>query len=144
MQYRRYANVIAVRLDKGDEIVACIKQVALEQKVTFASVSGIGGTDNAVFGVFDENRKEYNRYSVSTTHEICSLVGNVNTMDGEVYTHLHITMAGEGGKVVGGHLLSCVICLTAEIFLQLVDAPVDRSRNSLLGINTWDFDKRNG
>lgn len=145
MQYIRANNTIALRLDKGDEIVACIKQVAEQEHISLGFVSGIGGTDLAHIGVFDTARRDYDRYTITGTHEICSLSGDINTMDGEVYPHLHIALAGEGGALCGGHLFSCVISLTAEISITLLDACVDRSHNASLGINTWDFDKvRNG
>ena len=61
-------------------------------------------------------------------------------MQGAPYAHLHITLAGADGRVVGGHLLRCVISLTAEIFLHAVDGRADRTRREDLQINTWSFD----
>ena len=140
MEYKRFGDTIALRLDPGDEIVAQMLAVAQKENVTLASVTGIGGTDDVTVGVFDTEKKGYNRFAYSGTHEITSLTGNVNTMNGEVYAHLHITLAGADGRVVGGHLLRCVISLTAEIFLHTVGGKVDRRRREDLQINTWAFD----
>ncbi|MBR5620401.1 MAG: DNA-binding protein [Clostridia bacterium] len=140
MEYRRMGDTIALRLDPGDEIVGQILAVAEKENVTFASVTGIGGTDEAEYGVFDMQKKGYNRFACSGTHEITALTGNVNTMQGAPYAHLHITLAGADGRVVGGHLLRCVISLTAEIFLHTLPAAVDRTRREDLQINTWAFD----
>ena len=139
MDYKRIGDTIALRLDPGDEIVAQILAVAEKENVTFASVTGIGGAGEAEVGVFDMERKEYNRFTYSGTYEITALTGNVNTMHGAPYAHLHITLAGADGGVVGGHLLRCVISLTAEIFLHTLDAAVDRTRREELQINTWEF-----
>lgn len=139
MEYKRFGDMIALRLDPGDEIVAQVLAVAEKENVTFASVTGIGGTDDVEVGVFDMAKKSYNRFAFTGTHEITSLTGNVNTMHGETYTHLHITLAGADGRVVGGHLLRCVISLTAEIFLRVTDGRVDRKRREDLQINVWDF-----
>lgn len=140
MEYKRFGNTIALRLDPGDEIVGQVIAVAQKENVTLASVTGIGGTDDVSVGVFDMEKKSYNRFDYTGTHEITSLTGNVNTMNGEPYAHLHITCAGADGRVVGGHLLRCVISLTAEIFLQTVDGCADRRRREDLQINTWTFD----
>ena len=140
MEYKRFGNTIALRLDPGDEIVEQVLSVAQKENVTLAGVTGIGGTDDAEVGVFDMEKKGYNRFAFSGTHEITSLVGNVNTMHGEPYAHLHITLADADGRVVGGHLLRCVTSLTAEIFLHVSDGTVDRTRREDLQINTWTFD----
>lgn len=140
MEYRRFGDTVALRLDPGDEIVASVLAAAQKENVTLASVTGIGGTDDAEVGVFDMAKKGYERFSYTGTHEITSLTGNVNTMNGETYAHLHITLAGADGRVVGGHLLRCVISLTAEIFLHTVDGRADRTRREDLQINTWSFD----
>ena len=139
MEYRRFGSTIALRLDPGDEIVTQVLSVAQKENVTLGSVTGIGGTDDVTVGVFNMEKKGYDRFVYTGTHEITSLTGNVNTMHGEPYAHLHITCAGADGRVVGGHLLRCVISLTAEIFLHTVDGRADRSRREDLQINTWTF-----
>lgn len=139
MEYKRFDNTMALRLDPGDEVVASILDVVKKENVTLASVTGIGGAGEIGIGVFNTDTKSYDKRTLTGTHEITSLVGNVNTMQGGTYAHLHITCAGKGGEVVGGHLLRCVISLTAEIFLQIVDGSIDRKRREDLQINVWKF-----
>ncbi len=139
MEYRRFNDKIVLRLDRDDEIVESIKTVAAKENVRLAYVSGIGGTDKVSIGVFNMDKKAYDNYEITGTHEITSLVGNINTLNGEIYTHLHINLAGEGGKIVGGHLFSCVICLTAEIFITVIDGTVDRKKDEELQINKFAF-----
>ena len=135
MEYRVFEDTVLVRLDKDDEIVKSILEVANKEGLTLASVSGIGATDDFEVGVFDLDRSDYNRYRFGGNHEIVSLAGNVTTKDGVPYIHLHITCAGEGGKLVGGHLFEAKISLTAEIFLQKGAGAADRLRDETLGIN---------
>ena len=139
MEYRRFGNEIALRLDKGDEITQSIREVAEKENISLARISGIGGTDNFTIGVFDTGKKDYNRSTFSGTHEITNLTGNINTMDGKLYTHLHIDCAGKGGNIIGGHLLHCEISLTAEIFITIIEGRVDRKRDEELQINKWNF-----
>ena len=140
MEYKRFGNTVAMRLDKGDEVVQSIMTLAKQENIRLASVTGIGATDDLTIGVFDTAKGTYRNYTFTGTHEITGLTGSINTMNGEAYSHLHITCAGDGGVVIGGQLFHCRICLTAEIFVQIVDGTVDRKRNETLGINTWNFE----
>ena len=135
MEYKVFEDRVLVRLDKGDEIVTSLLAVAEKEGVTLASVSGIGATDDFEVGVFDLDRSNYDRFRFVGNHEIVALAGNLTTKDGAPYVHLHITCAGEGGKIVGGHLFNARISLTAEIFLDIAAGSVDRRRDDTLGIN---------
>lgn len=139
MEYKKFGDKIVLRLDKDDEIIESIMSVAKAEKIKLASVTGIGGTDNVTVGVFNMDKKAYDQFTFTDTHEVTSLVGNINTMNGEEYTHLHITLAGKNGNIVGGHLLKCVISLTAEIFITVIDGTVDRKRDTELQINKFSF-----
>lgn len=139
MEYKRFDNQIAVRLDCGDEISESILKIAEAEKITLGSVSGIGATDDVDVGVFDTDAKTYNRYTFTGTHEITSLTGNLTTKDGKPYSHLHITLAGDGGKITGGHLLRGMISLTAEIFITVIDGKAERKYDSVYGINKIAF-----
>ena len=140
MEIKTFGNVVAVRLDKGDEILESLLKVAKEEKIALASVSGIGATDNFEVGVFDLKKQDYIRTHYAGNHEINSLAGNLTTKNGEPYVHLHLTAAGPGGELVGGHLLRAAISLTAEIFLQKIDGSVDREFDETLKINRIKFD----
>ena len=140
MEYNVFEDTIVVRLDKGDEIVKSLMEVAAKEKLTLASVSGIGATDDFKVGVFDLERSDYEHFSFVGNHEIVALVGNLTTKDGAPYIHLHITCAGDGGKIVGGHLFEAKISLTAEIFIRKAAGRADRLRDETLGINKIRFD----
>lgn len=139
MEYKRYGDKIFLRLDKGDEIVDCVRLAAKWENITAGSVSGIGATDDFTVGVFDMDKKAYEEFSFSGNHEITSLIGNLSYAGGEPYVHLHLTCAGKGGKTVGGHLLKAVVSLTAEIVIDVGNGEISRKRNESLGINLWKF-----
>ena len=140
MEYRVFDDTIVVRLDKGDGIAESLLAVARQAGVTLASVSGIGATDDFEVGVFDLAKGDYERIRYGGNHEITALVGNLTTKDGAPYLHLHITCAGAGGQVVAGHLFEGRISLTAEIFLQPIEANIERKFDETLGINQICFE----
>ena len=121
MEYKIFDKTVVLRLDKGDEIVSAIKTVCEKENVKLGAISGIGGTDNFTIGVFDLKKKQYDEKTFSGAYEITSIVGNVNTKDGKHYSHIHVNCSKKGGKTVGGHLISCHISLTAEIFISVLD-----------------------
>lgn len=139
MEYKRYGGVIALRLDKGDDITESVYTVAEKEGVKAAKVSGIGATDDFTVGVFDIAKKEYEKFDFSGNHEINALDGNITEKDGKPYIHLHLTATGKGGKVVGGHLIKGVISLTGEIIITVTDGKITREYDETLGINRWKF-----
>lgn len=139
MEYRKFDGTVVARLDKGDEICGCVRTIAEKEGITLADVTGIGATDDFTVGVFDVEKKAYDRFSFTGNHEITALTGNVNTMNGETYTHMHVTCAGPGGAIAAGHLLEAKISLTCELFIHVINGNVDRKRNEELGINTFSF-----
>lgn len=139
MEYKRYGGVIALRLDKGDDITESVYKVAEKEGVKAAKVSGIGATDDFTVGVFDIAKKEYEKFVFSGNHEINALDGNITEKDGKPYIHLHITATGKGGKVVGGHLIKGVISLTGEIIITVTGGKITREYDGTLGINRWKF-----
>lgn len=139
MEYKRYGSVIALRLDKGDDITESVFKVAKAEGVKAAQVSGIGATDNFTVGVFDMAKKEYEKFVFNGNHEINALTGNITEKDGKPYIHLHITATGKDCKVVGGHLIKGVISLTGEIIITVIGGKITREYDATLGINRWKF-----
>ena len=139
MEYKRYGDKIVLRLYKSEEVITSLKSVAEKEGVTAASVVGIGATDNFTVGVFDLNKKDYERFSYSGNHEINAIAGNLTVVDGKPYVHAHITCTGSGGKVVGGHVFECFISLTCELVISLVDGEITRKFDPSVGVNVLSF-----
>ena len=139
MKYLKDGDKIFLRLDKGDEITESLCNVAKAENLTAASVTGIGATDDFTVGVLDLNKKEYEGYSFTGNHEINALTGNITTKDGKPYVHLHITCAGKGCKIVGGHLIKAVISVTGEIVIDTSSRKIERVKDDNVGINIWNI-----
>ena len=71
-----------VVLDKGDDPVAAIEELACEHRVGAAGLTGIGAFERVVLGYFDRGRKEYEEIELDEQVEVLSLMGDVALADG--------------------------------------------------------------
>ena len=140
MDYRRFGNTIVARFDKGEEVTACVKEIALAEDIKLANVSGLGAANDITIGVFDPAQKKLIEHHFTGNHEVSGIIGTINTIDGEFYTRLHITAAGEDGIGKGGHLIKTVISATCEMVITIIDGRVDRKFDPEIGLNVFDFE----
>ena len=130
-------GVIVVRLDKGEEIVASLRRVCEDYGVICAKIDGIGAVSGAKVGMFDTATKEYQETALTQFLEVTNLCGNVSQQNGEVYLHLHITLADDRGHAFGGHLKEAFIGATAELFITKLDGKIGRARDEATGLNLF-------
>ena len=142
MEYRKFPQGYALRLDPGEEVIQCLTQLVREENIRLGVVSALGAANDVTIGVFDTKKKEYHSRRFQGEYEISALVGNVTRMDGEPYLHLHITIGNPvSGEVWAGHLSACVISATLELFLQVWDGGIDRAFSQSVGLNLLKFEE---
>lgn len=139
MEYRRFGNKYLVRLERGEEIVESIKNLAIKEEIRLGNVIGIGAVDRAKVGLFIIENKEYRSKEFQGNMEIISLTGNISEMNGEAYIHLHIALCDDSYKVIGGHLSHAYISATGEIIIDVLEGIVDRKYSDEIGINLLDL-----
>ncbi len=139
MEYRRFGHTIVARIDKGEEIVESVKTIALNENIKLASVQALGATNDITIGVFQTAEKKYKANHFTGDMEIVSLTGTINTMNGEYYSHLHMSAGDAEGHVVGGHLNRAIVSVTCEMIIQEIDGIVDRKLDESIGINLFEF-----
>ena len=135
----KFDNHYMVRLDKGEEIIAALKEFCRAQSIKLGSVSGIGAANRVKIGLFDPMEKKYHEQEFSGNFEIISLSGNITTMDSKTYLHLHIAIGDEKQRVFGGHLGLAVISATAEIMINIIDGEANRYFDEEIGLNLLDI-----
>lgn len=139
MEYRKLQNKIIVRMDKGEEILEKVREVAEKEKIKLADISALGAVSEFTVGVFDTEAKEYHANEFKGSFEIVSLTGTINTMNDEFYCHLHMSAGNEKGQVFGGHLNRAIISATCEMVITLIDGRVDRRFEKEVGLNLFQF-----
>ena len=139
MEYKRFNNTIVVRIDRGEEILSKIKEVALAEDIKLAHVSAIGATNDFTVGVYNVEEKKYYKNHFVGAYEIVSLSGTINTMNHEFYTHIHMSAGNDSGEVFGGHLNEAIVSATCEMIITVIDGEVDRYYDSETGLNLFLF-----
>ena len=139
MEYRKSGEKYVIRIDKGEEILAAVQSLCRREQITLAEFTGLGAVGDLTAGVFDTGQKTFRGTRWQGDMEITSLIGNVTTLDGEVYLHAHISVADAAGNVKGGHLKSAVVSATAELVLTVMQGGVGRQCSEEIGLNLLKF-----
>ena len=139
MEYRRFGDTIVVRIDRGEEIQAKMKEMALKEQIQLASVTALGAVGDFTVGVFHTGEKKYEANRFTGEFEIVSLTGTISTMKGEYYAHLHMSAGDEKGHVFGGHLNEAIVSATCEMVVRVIDGQVDRAFDEDVGLNLFRF-----
>ena len=139
MEYKVFGNTVVARIDRSEEILDKLRELAEKEQIKLASVQALGATNDFTVGVFNTETKQYAANRFTGSFEIVSLVGTVNTMDRQFYAHLHMSAGNEKGEVFGGHLNRAVVSATCEMVLHLIDGTVDRRFDADTGLNLFRF-----
>lgn len=135
MKYQRFEQTIIVRMDKGEDIVEQVKNVALKEKIKLACISALGAINEFTVGVFKTKEKKYYANEFKGDFEIVSLTGTINTMNDEYYSHMHLSAGNDQGQVFGGHLNKAIVSATCEMVIQIINGEVDRYFDEEVGLN---------
>ncbi|WP_031484239.1 PPC domain-containing DNA-binding protein [Maridesulfovibrio frigidus] len=135
MEYNNYGSKILVRLDPGEEIIACLSDICRKENIELGCVSGIGAINKATVGLFNPETKKYFSTTLEKYFEITSLTGNISRMNGDVYLHLHATLSDIDYNAFGGHLNAATVSATAEIWIDVVSGAVGREFSEEIGLN---------
>lgn len=139
MKFKKFGNKLIVRIDKGEEVVETLKRICKENNITLGSISGIGAVNKVTVGLFETTTKKYHSKEFSGDFEIAPLCGNVSTMNGETYIHLHANLSDSEHKSFGGHLNSAIVSATCECIIDVIEGSADREFSEEIGLNLFKF-----
>ena len=140
MEYRVYGNDVVLRIQKGEEILTCPKEVCEKEHITLGSVTGLGAVGEVTLGVFNRENFAYEKQTYTGDMEIASCVGNISTMEGKNYLHIHMVVGNvTDGICHAGHLNRAVVSLTGEFILHKIEGTVEREYSPEVGLNLFKF-----
>ena len=124
-----------IRLDKDDEINSSLLSFAQENKLHFASFSGIGSAKTLKIAHFNPETKKYSDKIFKGPYEVLSLIGTLSSFENAPAIHVHISLADDTFQTIGGHLVSGLIAATCEIVLEVSVTDITRLRDEKIGLN---------
>lgn len=119
MEYIVSDKDVFVRLDPGEEIHESIRSLSDEGIESAIITSGIGRIHDAEVAYLDAEGV-YQKTKYSGPVELLSTQGNLCPGPDGPFTHIHIIMSDDDMNVLGGHLFSATVTVTAEIHLRIL------------------------
>jgi len=90
MDYKKIGETYYLRMDRDDEVVACILDVCRKENIPSAIFSGIGGCKSAELQVFIPETGSFETEVLEGMLELVSINGNVvRDAEGELFHHTH-------------------------------------------------------
>ena len=135
----KFKKALIGRIPHGEDLLGYIENFCVENKITNAWLTGIGGVNKLCFGYFDKEKKAYIEKEFDEFMEIVNLTGNISLKDGKPFPHLHISCADKEGKVFGGHLMPKTEVFATEIIIQEFEGEKDleRTHDKKTGLMLW-------
>lgn len=117
-------TIHSIRLHRGDDLLASIKQLAMEQRIK-------AGVVLSAVGCISKGRlRDASGINVRNITEHCEIVSLTGTIS-DRRCHLHIALSKEDLSTIGGHLQEgCIINTTCELIIgelpnQTIDVEFD-------------------
>lgn len=135
MVYQVDGKTIVLVLERGEDIVEAVTDIAKEQGGKFGTVSGIGACDDVELNFYNIDTKTYEKKSFEEPLELISLLGNISHIDDKPFAHLHATFGTNAYATLSGHLTKAVVSATAEIVITMTDLDINRKHDEAIGLN---------
>ena len=146
MDYKKMGARIYVRFDKGEEILAGLKDICLQLKISAATFQGIGACGEVEVATYIPDKQDFVPHVRNGMLEMVSLTGNIVTnKKGELVQHAHAMLSSFDATAnridyIGGHLKKAMVLYTAELTLDPVQGgTIGLKFDSLTGIDVWDL-----
>ncbi len=122
-------------IKKDEEIIEKIKEFCVKNKIKAGFLTGVGAVKSISLGFFNPIEKKYYEKAFDEFMELSSLIGNISTLNDEIYLHIHATASNKNYEVVGGHLARAIVSATCEIAISKADFDVVRKFSDEIGLN---------
>lgn len=66
MFFHKFGDTYAIRLERGEELAASLKELCVTERVRLGTLSGLGAMDHVVVGVYDWQRSASARMSLTS------------------------------------------------------------------------------
>lgn len=129
-----------MRLDPGEELIACLKDLMREHDIGSGTVTGLGAVGRALLGCYHLSERRYSEREVSGDLEVVGLSGTLSWFEGEPFPHVHIVLTDADFVATGGHCFAAEVSITLELLVRDLGEHVDRRRDEAVGLHLLDLE----
>ena len=135
MTYTKTERGYLIRIYKGEEVFDVLTQFCEKEGITAGSFFGLGAVSSAEFGYYNLAEKRYITKKYDTPMELVHMNGNVAQFEEKPALHIHAAFADTENRVLGGHVISMTVGVTAEAHFVSYDSAVAREYDDDIGLN---------
>ncbi|MGI6232359.1 MAG: PPC domain-containing DNA-binding protein [Prevotella sp.] len=137
--YKKIDNKYIVSIDNHEEIVNALSTFCKDRNIQSGIINGIGAIGSLTLRFFNPKTKAYVDKTFEEQMEISNLIGNISSLNDEVYLHLHITVGRSDYSALAGHLLAATLNGAGEFIVEDFGEKVNRVFDPDLGLNVYDL-----
>lgn len=135
MKYQKLSEQNSILIiDKGEDVILTITEVAKENDIQNAFISGLGAVEKISCGYYNLDEKKYYFKNYDGLFEVVSMTGNIMLKDGEPFVHLHAVFTDEDNRAFGGHVEEMRVGVTLEVQLNLTSGNIIRKHDEGIGL----------
>jgi uncharacterized protein len=135
MLVKKIGNKYFGRLKKGDEILQSLTDFCNQNNVKSGRITAIGATNKCMFAFFSLDDKQYRYKAFEGGYEITAINGDITTLNGQSFLHLHANICDEDFKAYGGHLAYAYVSATCEFVIEDFEEEITRELDPETGLN---------
>jgi predicted DNA-binding protein with PD1-like motif len=126
------------KLSHGGDLLEEMTDICRKKNIQLGRVEAMGAVQKARLAFYDQQKHEYQFFSINKPLEITKLIGNISLKDGDPMVHAHITLADKSGKAFGGHLAPGTMVFACEFILEVFEGPIlERKLDKETGLPLW-------
>lgn len=129
-------NKYIYRLERGEEVFSKLVEIGNEHN-KLCKVSAIGACTDLKLGYL--NGRVYEWKTFEDEYELTSFEGSISFFEGEVFPHIHVTIADRNFNAYGGHLGTLIAFPMLELFVEVFEDQVQREYDEDSNMNLMKF-----
>lgn len=115
-----------LRLDPGEDLVSVLRQLAVDERIEAATLTGLGSVDVVTLGFLDPAENAYLKRRFEERMEVAALSGSISMEDDRPHVHLHAVVSPREFLAYAGHVHDAKVGAALEVFVTALPGRLSR------------------